>query len=522
MWEGSSIASIASLVIQMGVDSTRVASGFRNVERRATDFRQRISQQYNQLSRSIIAAGTAFAASFAIRGTFAALDTVTNINNQLISAGVSADNVGDAFQRIRDLANDSRASLASTATLFSQILIATRRFGSDAAQAAIATRAIQQSFQIAGTSAASAAGATTQLLQALQSGVLRGEEFNSVNENSNILIRQIAASIGVSVDNMRALAAEGALTADVVFAALLDSADDIQRQFDNTTVTFEQIGTLIRNNILPAFAGVASLIQPVVQGFADWVGEVDNVNRLIAGIAGAFAAITALTVINGIIRIVSLFRTLVTVLRSVSFFSALSSAGIATATGAAAFTAAVLAYNSLTGAAEDASDAIMTVADNNEIVGQSFDEALESVNRFRMGLMGANNETNTEAMALNDSVLNSFQQFRNNAMNEFELFSSLAQQTFTQATDSILDFFETGRLNLRDFVADFLRGFARIRIQQALLGAFGGPTSSFLSGLPGRQFGGSVTGGRPYIVGEAGPELFVPRRLRLRGSKWTV
>ena len=113
-------------------------------------------------------------------------------------------------------------------------------------QVTTATRAILQSFQLTGASAQEATQSTRQLIQGLQSGVLRGEELNSVFESAPVIVNAIATQLGVSVGLVRELAAEGRITSDVVFSALLNNAEDINSAFGQTQITFSQLRTVVQ------------------------------------------------------------------------------------------------------------------------------------------------------------------------------------------------------------------------------------------------------------------------------------
>lgn len=113
----------------------------------------------------------------------------------------------------------------------------------------------------------------------------------------------------------------------------------------------------------------------------------------------------------------------------------------------------------------------------------------------------------TESIELSEPMLTSFQQTLENALDVTSRISELGSRAFDSLADSLTDFVTTGRLQIREFASEVIREFIRIQLRAAIarsFGAFGfGP-------IPGRQFGGPVTAGQPYLVGETGPELFVP------------
>lgn len=102
-------------------------------------------------------------------------------------------------------------------------------------------------FKISGASMEEVNSATLQLTQALGAGVLRGEELNAVFESAPMLIQKIADSMGVSISEIRTLASEGKITADIVKNAVLDATDEINNQFGEIALTFEGLGTKFKN-----------------------------------------------------------------------------------------------------------------------------------------------------------------------------------------------------------------------------------------------------------------------------------
>lgn len=129
-----------------------------------------------------------------------------------------------------------------------------------------------------------------QLTQAMASGVLRGEELNSIFEQAPTIIQTIADHLGVSVGEIRAMAAEGQITAQVVKDAMLSSADEINAQFSAMPYTFSQVWTMMQNILLEAFG---PLIQVIGAG-AQWIYENwAAIEPVLVGVATAVAILTA-------------------------------------------------------------------------------------------------------------------------------------------------------------------------------------------------------------------------------------
>lgn len=155
---------------------------------------------------------------------------------------------GEAFtsglEGVFEVSRRTSSALDETATLFARISQAGQQLGLGQRDALALTESINQAIQLSGGSADSARAAITQLVQGLQSGVLRGEEFNSVLEQSPRLAKALSDGLGVTTGELRNLAQQGALTTEVVIRALQGQSAALQREFD---VLPQTVGRAIQN-----------------------------------------------------------------------------------------------------------------------------------------------------------------------------------------------------------------------------------------------------------------------------------
>lgn len=184
--------------------------------------------------------------------------------------------------------------------------------------------AVSKQFAIGGASATDMAYSMTQLTQAMASGVLRGDELNSILENAPQIARSIEKSMGWATGSIREYAQEGLVTAEIVKNAMLESTEEINRQFEQMPMTFSQAMTLVKNQARQSFAPISDLISSainsdafmsaldtigfgiyaVMQGVAGFLGMVGNaiswVGQQMAAIAPVASAIASgvLTVIS--------------------------------------------------------------------------------------------------------------------------------------------------------------------------------------------------------------------------------
>ncbi|HIH8965346.1 TPA: tape measure protein [Serratia marcescens] len=193
-----------------------------------------------------------------------------DVNNKLVNAARPTEQLADVTQRVFDISQETRSGLEATATLYGPLERATRSAGTSAEDLAKLTTTINKGLVVSGATAEEASSTMIQLSQALASGVLRGEEFNSISENGSRLAVALADSLGVTVGQLRAMAAEGKLTTDVVVKGLLSQGDVIAKEFGNTIQTMGQAFQIAGNNITK-FVGESSTVRSGIATFNDAV-----------------------------------------------------------------------------------------------------------------------------------------------------------------------------------------------------------------------------------------------------------
>jgi len=189
-------------------------------------------------------------------------DAYTNVNNKLKLVTNGTKDLQKTQKQLFDLAQASRSSFESTAELYARLSRSTRSLGVSNKDLLTVTDAINKSFIVSGASAEEASNAIRQLSQGLAAGALRGDEFNSVAEQAPRLQEAIAASLGVTVGELRALAAEGKITSEVIVKALKGQAAVINKEFDQLTPTFGQVGQTIKNTLLQIGGSIGSQVLP--------------------------------------------------------------------------------------------------------------------------------------------------------------------------------------------------------------------------------------------------------------------
>lgn len=222
-------------------------------------------------------------------GGIAGINKVLNISDELASTkarlNLLVDDGGSVEaleQKIMASAQRSRASYLTTAKAISQMgLMAGDAFANNDELIAF-TETLNKAFVNVGADTQQIEAATLQLTQAMASGVLRGEELNSVFENAQPVIQAIADYLGEPIGKIRTLAAEGKITADIVKNSLLMAADDINAKFESMPMTWGQVFTKASNIAL-------QVIQPLLNGINWLANNISIIGPAVLTLAGAFA-----------------------------------------------------------------------------------------------------------------------------------------------------------------------------------------------------------------------------------------
>ncbi|EPY7167545.1 tape measure protein [Klebsiella pneumoniae] len=238
---------------------------------------------------SLSGVAVALSAALSVKQVSEYADAWATVNNKLANSLRANEQLADVTERVFNITQQTRSSLDATASLYARLERATRQYGTSADDLAKLTKIINQGFVVSGATAQEAENAIIQLSQGLASGALRGEEFNSVNEQGNRLIVALADSMGVSIGEMRNMAAQGKLTTDVVVNGLLSQGAVIGKEFANTTTTISQALQVAGNNVTKFF-GENSTVKTGAAIFNDAVVTAsENIGVLSAALTAAAA-----------------------------------------------------------------------------------------------------------------------------------------------------------------------------------------------------------------------------------------
>lgn len=274
------------------------------IERRAAQMGKGVNQSF-LLSTAAMTAFAASAASIAAGKVFLGIaDQAKQLSAQLKLATENFGSFGKAQADVFRISQDTRTDLDATTKLYAAFARNANDLGISQEQVARMTQTVGESFKISGAGAGESADAIRQLVQAFQSGVLRGDEFNSVMENAPRLAKLMADSLNVPIGSLRAMAEDGQLTADKLVKAFSDPrfTAELDRQFKEIPVTFDDAMTRVRNAAIKVFGefdrggqfsqAIANFVSDGAAGFGELESSAASfgqaVSAEIAGIIGAF------------------------------------------------------------------------------------------------------------------------------------------------------------------------------------------------------------------------------------------
>lgn len=282
---------------RMGNDYYRVMqTGGRQAAAASRETQRALAEVTNQLNTakaSALGMAGAFAGAFATGHLISLADEWSSVNARLKQASQSSDDFTDSQRALMDISQRTGTAFSDNASLFARSAASMREYGYSSQQVLDVTEAISTGLKLSGASTAEASSVITQFSQALSQGVLRGEEFNSVNENGDRVIRALAAGMGVARKDLKAMADQGLLTADKVVPALISQLGTMRGEFEAMPQTVSAATTKIENAFMAWVGGAneatgatASLVS-VMNGVADNIDTVAAAAGVLASIGGA-------------------------------------------------------------------------------------------------------------------------------------------------------------------------------------------------------------------------------------------
>lgn len=286
----SRIAEARSQLVAARTQMEGVTDEIRRSAEEQENLNQKVSSGSNSmegLKNKVLSMAAAYMSLQGAKRVLDLSDTLTQTTARLDMMNDGLQTTGELQEMIFQAAQRSRGEYQSTADAVSKMgIMAGDAFNSNAELVAFAEQ-LNKQFTIAGTSQEGISAAMLQLTQAMGSGVLRGEELNSVFEQAPTIIQTIADYLDVPIGQIRDMASEGEITAEIVKNALLDAADETNAKFESMPMTFGQVWTSISNEALMAFQPVLEQLSDLANSeeFQELTAVVVNGIAVIAGVA---------------------------------------------------------------------------------------------------------------------------------------------------------------------------------------------------------------------------------------------
>lgn len=298
-------ANIAAARREIGAANAsldEMEQSYRDCNKQQEELNRRISkgtQGAGGLMSKIKGIASAYVGLKTVSGAVKLSDTMTQTNARLNMMNDGSQDAADLKKMIFASAQRSRGSYLATADSVAKMgLMAGDAFSSNKEVIAFMEQ-VNKQFEIAGTNAQGVDAAMLQLTQAMGSGVLRGEEYNSILEQAPNIIQAIAKYMNVPKGQLKDMAAEGKITANVVKAAMFACADETNAEFEKMPLTWGDIWTSMKNQAVIA-------LEPVLSKISSLAND-SKVQQTVSGLIGAFAklAIAAAGVLGAVSAVYS-------------------------------------------------------------------------------------------------------------------------------------------------------------------------------------------------------------------------
>ena len=494
----------------------------------------KLNQDINRLQKSSLSVGTALKGFIAVlsvqqilkfgRAIANATNEFQNFQNSLRLVTNSQKELDETYSRLIQIAKDNRSSVAATVDLYSKLSVTTADLGVSQEDIINVTSKFSRALAISGADAGTAAGVIRQFGQAMASGTVRGDEFNSIVEALGPALAIMAKESGLNVGELRKLSREGKLTADVFFN-MVKNATAIDDAFNKTKTTTGQLETAFGDAFdrMLVKIGEVSGFTETYNGFLSRTVELmDQISGTTPTLEDLLKGDDASATLKEINKQIIQAEQSIEELQNATGPMGLFNLNIDTS-GEEQFLQHLINLRS----------DYMKILDlerkkTKELEQQKKKEAKATADNIkadkeRMDSLRALHGTYEDLNPILESQKTLFDIFGQGFKNEMLTQETLLQQvekaganTYNKLTDAVTDFVMTGKLDFNSFARSVIADLVRIAAQAAItfaikaaLKALGGPVGGFISGF--LADGGTAQAGRSYIVGERGPELFVPR-----------
>lgn len=263
----------------------KAAAATRETQRSLAD----LNSQLATVRSSAAGLAGAWAGAFATHQLIQFADTWNQLNGRLRLASSSSEDYVQSQRVLMEISQRTGTSLEANSNLYSRIAQSLRDAGYASADVAKVTETVATSLKLSGASTEEASSVITQLSQALGSGVLRGEEFNSIMENGGRLAKLLADGLGTTVGGLRNMANNGELTTNKI-VPLLTNVEILRKEFDTLPASISGSAQKVQNAFLAWVGGAndavgaSSTLSGVLDGLANNIDDVANTAGILVGV----------------------------------------------------------------------------------------------------------------------------------------------------------------------------------------------------------------------------------------------
>jgi len=515
------------------------------------------STQINKFKRDISSVndtvkrlGATIATAFGTREIVNAANVMVGVRNRMNALTGSVEETNKAMENMRRIAMESRTDFDAIGMLFTRLSLATEHLGSTQEDVAKATQMVANTFIIAGSHVQEANNSARQLAQGLASGALRGDELRSVMENNTILTKMLAEGLNMTIGQLREFGHEGKLTAEVVMPILIKGIDETNELIKEMPMTLGQAGVSLRNS----FQFMIGDIQESTNAFGIIADTVAFFARNIKEILIPSITLLAAVAIPKLIAALRLLKVAI-----------VANPITALAVGFASLTSMLLIANKNTNDYTDSleglnqklaelqkreAELLKAKEENEKRFGRKqqqkeLDAIQEQITQTTILIEAKKllNETNKDGADLYLEALKKIQEETQNSIVITKTFGETVEGKLTTAFADFFDFTTKEFLKFKSLamsvtqavirellevyvVQNMVKGITgaidifseRVKYGRNFSEPFNEPKFDVFNGVSGGEttifgnqaLGGFVKGGKGYMVGESGRELFIP------------
>ncbi len=328
--------------------SIKLVADIADLQRKMVDAQRSVNNSMQSIAKAANVARLALAGlagGVSLQAFVGLADAATNLNSRLKTVTTSQQELNAVQAKLLDIANRTRSPLEESVNLYAALARSTKDTKASQQDLLTVIETFNKSIAITGGSTESAKAAITQFNQAMASGVLRGEEFNSVSEQAPKILDILGQSLGKTRGELREMAKEGKLTSDVVLLGILEGAKGVNAEFAQMGLTVGGATQVLRNNLVAAVGdldkatGASSALAAVITAVAESLkGATDFVIRNKDEIKAWAAAISAVGILTILPTLTAGFKALTAAIAGTS------AALLANPAGWAALGVGALAY----------------------------------------------------------------------------------------------------------------------------------------------------------------------------------